>query len=152
EGEVERGLAARLRGLRHQGLPVAADPGRDQNRVAEARDREQLGDSLDEGNDNRLQVGEHQRLLFGLGPATSSPRLCAGWPAPNLWSLLKRSIKGAAPAVESPSPGRSQIKSATRERTRAGTGAIPHHGVACLRAMAARHRLTPLGAAARGAI
>jgi hypothetical protein len=50
-GQVERCLAAGLGGLGHHGLPAAADPGRDEDRVAQAGDREQLGNALDYGDD-----------------------------------------------------------------------------------------------------
>jgi hypothetical protein len=55
-GQVERGLAAGLGGLGDHGLPAAADPGRDQDRVAQAGDWEQLGYALDNGDDECLQV------------------------------------------------------------------------------------------------
>ena len=55
EREVER-LARRLRASRDVSQP---EPRRDQHRVAEARDREQLGDALQQADHDRLEVADH---------------------------------------------------------------------------------------------
>jgi hypothetical protein len=55
-GQVERRLARGLRGLGDQRLPASAEPRRHEDRVPEARDREQLGDALDDGDDDGLQI------------------------------------------------------------------------------------------------
>ena len=54
ERQVRRLRARRLLGQR----PSPAEPGRHQDRVAEARDREQLGEALDDADDDRLEVGQ----------------------------------------------------------------------------------------------
>ncbi len=50
-----------------QVLPVAADEGRQEHRVAEAGDREQFGDPLQQADDDGLQVGEHGRTASWYG-------------------------------------------------------------------------------------
>jgi hypothetical protein len=65
EGEVRR-LLRRL--LRDQVVPRAADPRGDQDRVTQAGDREQLGHTLDGTDDDRLQVGQHERRGYAKAP------------------------------------------------------------------------------------
>ncbi|ABG94958.1 hypothetical protein RHA1_ro03155 [Rhodococcus jostii RHA1] len=56
EGE-ERGPGVGV-ALGDQGLPRAAEPRGQQDRVAQARDREQLGHALEGAEDDRLGVGQ----------------------------------------------------------------------------------------------
>ena len=62
--QVERALAAGLRGLCHHGLPAAAEPGRDQHRMAEAGYREQFGHALDERDHQSLKIGHAGSLVM----------------------------------------------------------------------------------------
>ena len=71
-GEVERRLAGRLRGLGDERLPAAAEPGRDEHRVPEAGHREQLGDALDERDDDGLEVRHGGRASSGLPRCTAA--------------------------------------------------------------------------------
>ena len=76
-GEIERRLAAGLRGLGDQRLPAAADPRRHEHGVPEARHREQLGDALDERDHDRLEIGQAATLT-----AEHEPNVKAEWRGP----------------------------------------------------------------------